>query len=64
MTQSDTANGDTPMNESFDAQAKDLNIRWVTDARWQGITRPYTAEEVVKLRGSLRVEHSIARHGA
>jgi isocitrate lyase len=50
--------------ESFDAQVKDLNIRWMTDARWEGITRPYTAEEVVRLRGSLRVEHSIARHGA
>ncbi|HYR09651.1 MAG TPA: isocitrate lyase, partial [Longimicrobium sp.] len=50
--------------ESFDAQVKDLNIRWVTDARWEGITRPYTAEEVVRLRGSLLVEHTIARHGA
>jgi isocitrate lyase len=50
--------------ESFDAQVKELNIRWMTDARWEGITRPYTAEEVVRLRGSLRVENSIARHGA
>src|SRR5687768_4023142 len=50
--------------ESFDAQVKDLNIKWVTDARWEGITRPYTAEEVVRLRGSLPVEHTIARHGA
>jgi isocitrate lyase len=50
--------------ESFDAQAKDLNIKWMTDARWEGITRPYTAEEVVRLRGSLRVENTIARHGA
>lgn len=50
--------------DSFDAQVKDLNIKWMTDARWQGITRPYSADEVVKLRGSLRVEHSLARHGA
>jgi isocitrate lyase len=50
--------------ESFDAQVKDLNIKWMTDARWEGITRPYTAEEVVRLRGSLRVENTIARHGA
>jgi isocitrate lyase len=49
---------------SFDAQVKDLNIRWMTDARWEGITRPYTAEEVVRLRGSLLVENTIARHGA
>ena len=36
----------------------------MTDARWQGITRPYSAEEVVRLRGSLRVENTLARHGA
>ncbi len=52
------------MDQSFDQQVKDLNIRWMTDARWQGITRPYTAEEVVRLRGSLLVENTIARHGA
>lgn len=50
--------------DSFDAQVKDLNIKWMTDARWEGITRPYSAEDVVKLRGSLRVEHTLARHGA
>jgi isocitrate lyase len=52
------------MDQSFDQQVKDLNIRWMTDARWEGITRPYTAEEVVRLRGSLLVENTIARHGA
>ena len=52
------------MDQSFDAQAKDLNIKWMTDARWEGITRPYTPEEVVRLRGSLLVENTIARHGA
>ncbi|HVH11438.1 MAG TPA: hypothetical protein VM759_00230, partial [Longimicrobium sp.] len=50
--------------DGFDAQVKDLDIRWMTDARWQGITRPYSAEDVVRLRGSLRVEHTVARHGA
>lgn len=52
------------MDQSFDAQVKDLNIKWMTDPRWEGITRPYTAEEVVRLRGSLLVENTIARHGA
>ncbi|MDX2061541.1 MAG: isocitrate lyase [Bacteroidia bacterium] len=37
---------------------------WATDPRWQGITRPYSAEEVVKLRGSLVIEHTLARRGA
>jgi isocitrate lyase len=50
--------------ESFDAQVDQQKIRWVTEPRWQGITRPYSAEDVVRLRGSVRVEHSLARHGA
>jgi isocitrate/methylisocitrate lyase len=32
--------------------------------RWEGITRPYTAEDVARLRGSIRVEHTLARMGA
>ena len=32
--------------------------------RWQGIERPYTAEDVVRLRGSVPVEHTLARRGA
>jgi isocitrate lyase len=35
-----------------------------TDARWNGITRPYTAEDVARLSGSVRVEHTLARLGA
>jgi isocitrate lyase len=50
--------------ESFDAQVDGLSTRWATEERWQGITRPYTAEDVVRLRGSLPVEHTLARHGA
>jgi isocitrate lyase len=38
-----------------------LRKEWQSDARWQGITRPYSAEDVVRLRGSVHVEHSIAR---
>ncbi|MGB6036741.1 MAG: isocitrate lyase, partial [Cryomorphaceae bacterium] len=37
---------------------------WATNPRWKGIDRPYTAEKVTKLRGSFKVEYSIARHGA
>lgn len=33
-------------------------------ARWEGITRPYSAEEVVKLRGSVNPEHTLATRGA
>ena len=41
-----------------------LQEDWAKNPRWKGIKRDYTAEEVIRLRGSLRVEHSLARHGA
>lgn len=37
---------------------------WQFNKRWQGIERPYTAEDVVKLRGSIQIEHTLARMGA
>ena len=37
---------------------------WETNPRWTGIERPYSAADVVRLRGSVRVEHSLARRGA
>src|ERR1700677_4990054 len=37
---------------------------WATDPRWQGITRPYTEKDVKQLRGSLPIEHTLARAGA
>ena len=40
-----------------------IEQEWAT-ARWTGIERPYTAEDVYKIRGSVRVEHSLARRGA
>lgn len=45
-------------------QAAQLQQDWSTNPRWKGITRPYTAEEVLKLRGSLNIEYSLARNGA
>lgn len=41
-----------------------LQESWEMDARWQGIERPYSAEEVIKLRGSIDIEHTLARRGA
>ena len=34
------------------------------NSRWKGVTRPYTDADVEKLRGSLKIEHTIAQHGA
>jgi isocitrate lyase len=41
-----------------------LQKEWDTNPRWQGITRNYTADDVIRLRGSLQVEHTLARRGA
>ena len=41
-----------------------LHERWHTEGRWQGIERAYTPEEVLALRGTFHVEHSVARFGA
>jgi isocitrate lyase len=45
-------------------QAHTLAERWAGESRWRGIERPYTAEEVVRLRGSVVPEHTIATLGA
>jgi isocitrate lyase len=45
-------------------EAAQLTADWSSNPRWAGLTRPYTAEEVVRLRGSVRVEHTLARLGA
>jgi isocitrate lyase len=45
-------------------RAKQLQQSWENDARWKGITRTYTAEDVIKLRGSLDIEHTLARRGS
>jgi isocitrate lyase len=45
-------------------EAAQLKRDWSENPRWAGIKRPYTAEEVVRLRGSLMVEHTLARRGA
>ena len=46
------------------SSAKSLTAEWRNDPRWRGVRRPYSAEEVVKLRGSVRIEHTLARLGA
>ncbi|PIE92352.1 isocitrate lyase [Bacillus fungorum] len=41
-----------------------LQESWELDNRWKGITRPYSAEDVIRLRGSIDIEHTLARRGA
>ena len=44
--------------------AAELEALWSADARWSGIARDYSAEDVVTLRGRVREEHTLARRGA
>jgi isocitrate lyase len=50
--------------ETISQQAANLRSQWETDQRWAGITRDYTAEDVIRLRGSVVEEHTLARRGA
>jgi len=49
---------------TINQQVEELTVAWETDPRWQGIKRPYAAEDVVRLRGSIKIEHTLARLGA
>src|ERR1700686_952971 len=44
--------------------AQNLANEWKSHPRWQGVTRGYRAEDVVRLRGTVQVEHTLARLGA
>ena len=52
------------MNATAAKEALDLAREWAELDRWDGIERDYSAEDVIRLRGSVRVEHSLARRGA
>ncbi|MBD1397774.1 isocitrate lyase [Pontibacter sp. JH31] len=50
------------MNRTEKIQA--IQNDWIVNPRWAGIKRPYTADEVVKLQGSVQIEYTLARNGA
>ncbi|ESU31709.1 isocitrate lyase [Bacillus sp. 17376] len=45
-------------------RVKQLQESWEMDNRWAGVERTYTAEDVIKLRGSIDIEYTLARRGA
>jgi isocitrate lyase len=49
---------------SFEEQAQKLQADWAGNPRWKGVTRPYSAADVVRLRGSFCIEHTLATRGA
>src|SRR3954470_24932898 len=56
-----TCGGPCNMNQ---LRPSEIARQWQTEDRWQGIQRPYSSEEVCRLRGSLHIEHTLARKGA
>ncbi|MGO3250792.1 MAG: isocitrate lyase [Microbacterium gubbeenense] len=54
----------TPRPGSQTQTAEELQLEWDADPRWNGIERDYTAEDVIRLRGSVREEPTLARRGA
>ncbi|GAA1300933.1 isocitrate lyase [Planotetraspora silvatica] len=52
------------MSDRIAAEAEQLRHEWETDPRWKDVERTYTAEDVVRLRGSVQEEHTLARLGA
>ncbi|MGI8492028.1 MAG: isocitrate lyase [Acidimicrobiales bacterium] len=49
---------------SFDEAVAQLEARWASEPRWKNVERSYTAADVIRLRGSVPVDHTIARQGA
>jgi isocitrate lyase len=47
-----------------DKRVTELQASWETNPRWNGITRPYTAEDVIRLRGSMDIEYTLAKKGS
>ena len=44
--------------------AAEMNKQWHSNTRWAGTKRPYTSQQVIRLRGSIHIEHTLARLGA
>ncbi len=67
MTNMGSANGNGNHNGNgrrAELELDALELDWRSNARWAGITRPYSAKDVEQLRGSIHVEHTLARLGA
>jgi isocitrate lyase len=51
-------------NMGTNGKSLERTMDWDSNPRWAGITRPYTVEEVDRLRGSIRIEYTLAQQGA
>lgn len=55
---------DNEAPDTATADAQQLAWDWENDPRWEGVARDYTADDVVRLRGRVQEEHSLARRGS
>lgn len=46
-----------------DLSIDEMSLNWTSNSRWKYIERPYSAEDVARLRGSIQIEHTLARMG-
>ena len=64
MTATPTDNGSTSTRTPLEQAADRLARSWEGDPRWHGVQRSYSAEDVIRLRGRVLEEHTLARRGA
>src|SRR5690606_7702542 len=64
MTATATTQQTRPTPLSPAELAVELEQQWASDPRWAGVQRRYSAEDVIRLRGSVVEEHTLARRGA
>ncbi len=57
-------NGNGYQSNPKEKIVRELGENWKNDQRWEKVVRPYSPEEVVRLRGSVQIEHTLARVGA
>ncbi len=51
-------------NNGYFPELSELKQEWAKNPRWTGVARPYSAEDVLRLRGSVRINHTLAERGA
>ncbi len=52
------------MTKSMNERVMELQEGWERDERWKGVIRPYSAQDVIRLKGSMDIEHTIAKKGS
>ena len=57
-------NGNGKANGKSNGKTNGIDKEWASNSRWAGITRPYSVEDVERLRGSIRIEYTLAHCGA